>query len=136
MIFRRYGTAFQSVDLNFDSLALSEISFRRNHEESIPADEMESSFNTIASHELLAEAAGDVQDATEQCLLDRLEEQVKALAGALSEGEVLVVENDSGHDWPKTRQKTSNVLVEGENRLHFDYSMAPPLRVSVRRRRG
>jgi hypothetical protein len=45
-----------------------------------------------------------------------------------------VVENDQGHDWPKTKQKTTNVIVEGENRLHFNYSVAPPLRISVRRR--
>ena len=136
MIFRRYGTSYHSVDLNFDSLALNEIGFRRSHHESIPAEELESSFETVSSHELVAAAEGDVQDATEQVLLDRLESKVKALADGLGEGEILVVENGSGHDWPKTRQKTSNVIVEGENRLHFEYTMAPALRVTVRRRRG
>ena len=29
---------------------------------------------------------------------------------------------------------TSNVVVEGENRLHFHYGVAPPIRVTVRRR--
>jgi len=133
MIFRRYGTAYQSVDVNFDSLALNEIAFRRNREESVPVEEMDG-FETLATHELVAEAEGEVQDATEQAMLELLEARLSEVRGALGEGEVLVVENDQGHDWPKTRQKTSNVVVEGENRLHFHYTVAPPLRVTVRRR--
>jgi len=134
MIFRRYGTAYQSVDLNFDSLALNEVAFRRNREESLPADDVDTLFVTLATHELTAEAEGDVQDHTEDVLLRKLEVQMEELRAALGDGEILVVENDQGHDWPKTKQKTSNVIVEGENRLHFQYTMAPPLRVSVRRR--
>lgn len=136
MILRRYGNAFHSVDINFDSLALNEVAFRRNRETSIPAQEVESSFSTVSTHELEAEADGDVQDATEQVLLDRLEAQIAELLTGLGEGEVLVVENEQGHDWPKTRQKTSNVIVDGENRLRFHYTVAPPLRMSVRRPRG
>ena len=134
MIFRRYGTAYQSVDLNFDSLALNEIAFRRNREESIPADGFDDAYDTLAKHELVAEAEGDVQDETEGVLLERLEAQVDELLAALGDGEILVVENEQGHDWPKTKQKTSNVIVDGENRLHFHYGVAPPLRVTVRRR--
>jgi hypothetical protein len=136
MIFRRYGSSYQSVHTNFDSLALNEIAFRRNREESIAVEEMESGFETVASHELVAEAEGDVQDHTEQELLDKLEARLSDLREALGSSEVLVVENDQGGDWPKTRQKTSNVIVEGENRLRFHYSVAPPLRVTVRRRKG
>lgn len=134
MIFRRYGSSYQSVDLNFDSLALNEIAFRRNREESIPAEDFDDAFETVATHELVAEAEGDVQDETETVLLQRLEDKIAELRAALGAGEVLVVENEQGHDWPKTKQKTSNVVVEGENRLHFDYSVAPPLRITVRRR--
>lgn len=134
MIFRRYGTAYQSVDLNFDSLALNEISFRRNREEAIPADDFDASCPELAMHELVAEAEGDVQDHTEEVLLQRLEARIEELRTALGDGEILVVENEQGHDWPKTKQKTTNVVVEGENRLHFHYSVAPPLRISVRRR--
>jgi hypothetical protein len=134
MIFRRYGTSYQSVDVNFDSLALNEISFRRNREEAIPADGFDAEYEGLATHELVAEAEGDVQDETEALLLGRLEAQLEEILGALGEDEILVVENDQGHDWPKTKQKTSNVVVEGENRLHFRYSVAPPLRVTVRRR--
>jgi hypothetical protein len=136
MIFRRYGASYHSVDTNFDSLALNEIAFRRNREESIAADDMESAFDVVASHELVAEAAGDVQDHTEQELLRKLEAKLSALREQAGDLGVLVVENEQGNDWPKTRQKTSNVIVEGENRLHFDYSVAPPLRVTIRRRKG
>jgi hypothetical protein len=136
MIFRRYGLSYHSVDTNFDSLALNEIAFRRDREESISVDDFESGFETLASHDLVAEAEGDVQDHTEQVLLDRLKAQLQELGKDLGDSAVLVVENEQGNDWPKTRQKTSNVVVEGENRLHFHYSVAPPLRVTVRRRRG
>jgi hypothetical protein len=136
MIFRRYGAAYHSVDTNFDSLALNEIAFRRNREESIPVEELESRFETVSVHELVAEAEGDVQDHTERQLLDDLESQLRALGDGADDSVVLVVENEQGHDWPKTRQKTSNVVVEGENRLRFHYSVAPPLRVTVRRRPG
>lgn len=134
MIFRRYGTAYQSVDTNFDSLALNEIAFRRNREESIPAEGFEETFAVVATHELVAEADGDVQDHTEAVLLERLQEQLDELVAGLADWEILVVENEQGHDWPKTKQKTSNVIVDGENKLHFRYTMAPPLRVTVRRR--
>ncbi|HET9948422.1 MAG TPA: hypothetical protein VFQ22_05850 [Longimicrobiales bacterium] len=133
MIFRRYGASYHSVDLAFDSKALNEIAFRRNRRESVAADEMER-FGTVSSHELVAEAEGDVQDHTEGVLLERLAGQVLELERSLADGEVLVVENDQGHDWPKTRQKTANVIVDGENRLRFHYSIAPPLRLTVRRR--
>ena len=136
MIFRRYGSSYHSVDTNFDSLALNEIAFRRNREESIAVDEMEASFETVSSHDLEAEAEGDVQDHTEQELLNQLEAKLTALRGEAGDLDVLVVENEQGHDWPKTRQKTSNVIVEGENRLRFHYSVAPPLRVTIRRRKG
>jgi hypothetical protein len=133
MIFRRYGTAYHSVDQNFDSKALNEIGFRRNHEESIPAEGFDQAYQTLASHELVAEAEGNEQDRTEAVLLERLASQLDELHDALGEGEILVVENDQGHDWPKTKQTMSNVIVEGENRLHFRYAMSPALRVTVRR---
>jgi hypothetical protein len=136
MILRRYGTTFESVNVSFDSLALNEVSFRRNRETSIPVEEFESSFETLSTHELVAEADGNVQDETEQVLLDRLSAQIDELLQGLADGDALVVENEQGHDWPKTRQKTENVIVDGQNRLHFHYTVAPPLRISVRRRKS
>ncbi len=136
MIFRRYGTAYQSVDINFDSLALNEIAFRRNREESIPVEELDAGYDITATHELVAEAEGDVQDHTEQALLDELARQLNSLADRAVASEILVVENDQGHDWPKTKQKTTNVIVEGENKLRFHYGVAPALRVTVRRKKA
>ncbi len=136
MIFRKYGTSYQSVETNFDSKALNEVSFRRDRVESFPADELEARYEHRSVHELVAEAEGAVQDETEQLLLERLEEQLRELEGGLESGEVLVVENEPGHDHPKTRQKISNVVEEGENRLRFQYTIAPPLRVSVHRPRS
>ena len=133
MLLRRYGTSYQSVDLNFDSKALNEVGFRRNHEYSIAVEDFDGSYTLGATHELQAEAEGDVQDHTEQQLLDRLQEQIEALLAGLSDGEVLVFENGQGHDYPKTRQQTANVIVEGENRLHFTYTIAPLLRMAVYR---
>ena len=134
MIFRRYGNAYHSVELNFDSKALNEIGFRRDRTDSIPAEDFEG-FTKGATHELVAEAEGSVQDETERVLLDRLAEQVFAIDRNLGEGHILVVDNDQGNDWPKTKQKTTNVIVGGENRLHFHYTMGPPLRATVWRRK-
>jgi hypothetical protein len=135
MIFRRYGNAYQSVELNFDSKALNEIGFRRDRVDSIPADDF-ASFTKVGTHELSAEAEGEVQDATERVLLDRLAEQLLAIDRALGDGELLVVDNDQGNDWPKTKQRTSNIIVQGENRLFFHYTMGPALRATVWRRPG
>ena len=135
MIFRRYGSAYHSVEMNFDSKALNEIGFRRDQLESIPVDDFEAYAN-VGTRELVAEAEGSVQDQTESVLLDRLADQIRALDRGLGAGELLVVDNEQGNDWPKTRQKTSNVVVEGENRLQFHYTMAPAMRVTVWRRTG
>ena len=136
MILRRYGTSYQSVDLNFDSKALNEVGFRRNRERSIAVDDFDGSYAHGSTHLLEAEAEGDVQDHTEQQLLDRLQEQIEALLAGLDDGGVLVIENEQGHDYPKTRQQTANVIIEGENRLRFTYTVAPPLRIAVYRPSG
>lgn len=131
MILKQYGTTFQSVELNFDSKALNEVGFRRDRKTSVAVDDFRHGYERVAVHELEAEAEGEVQDHTEQDLLDRLEEKVRALEAEVGDGHALVIENGDGHDYPKTRQKTSNVVVEGENRLRFHYSIAPALRLGV-----
>lgn len=131
MIVRRYGTTFQSVELNFDSRALTEIGFRRDRATSIPADEFESTYARTRVLELTATAEGDVQDEAEQAVLDDLGGQIQALVDGLSEGELLVIESEQGVDYPKTQQRKRNVIVDGENRLHFTSGVEPPLRVGV-----
>ena len=93
------------------------------------ADSFRLEYELVETREIVAEAEGDVQDQTEQQLLDKLERAVDALSSDLEEGEVLVIENEQGRDYPKTKQQTSNVIVDGENRLHFFYTIAPPLRI-------
>jgi len=132
MIVRRYGTSFESVEMDFDAKALNEITFRRNRKTSIPVEELES-FETVETVELSEEASGDVQAHTEQAMLDKLSARIEQLLASLDGGALLVVENEPGHDYPKPRQTTKNVVVGGENRLYFEYTMAPPLRISIRR---
>ena len=69
-------------------------------------------------------------------MLDGLGEKVDALLAGVAEGGIVVVENESGHDHPKPRQEIKNVIVEGENRLHFVYKMAPNARFGLYRLRG
>ena len=136
MILRRYGTSFQSVDLNFDSKALTEIGFRRNQERSEPAEEFAAEWEKLRGHELVATGEGQVQAEVEQQLLEDLEGQIRKLEGALGPGEVLVIESEQGTDYPKTRTQTRTIVVEGENKFHFTTTVHPPLRVGVYRKRA
>lgn len=129
MILRRYGSHVHSVDLNFDSKALTEIGFRRDHGFSIPTSEFEERYGLVQSHEVTALSEGPVHDEAEQALLRDMESQVRALEAGLGEGEVLLVQSEQGVDYPKTRTEQKNLLVEGENRLYFYVRVEPPLRV-------
>ena len=136
MILKRYGTSYQSVDINFDAKALNEVGFRRNQGRTIHVDGFVDEHSLMEMVELTADADGYVQNETEQLLLDRLRAKIEELVARLPEGGVLVVENESGHDYPKTRQQTKNVVEKGENRLYFEYSMKPALRVASYRLGG
>ncbi|MGD2068109.1 MAG: hypothetical protein PVI57_05445 [Gemmatimonadota bacterium] len=135
MIFKRYGDAYHSVEANFDSNAMSEVSFRRNRKETIHAEELEA-WERIDAHELSARAEGDVHGEVEQTMLDDLLAQLEAIVSGLGEGELVVIESEAGRDWPRTRQTQKNVVVEGENRLYFHVHVEPPLRVAVHRKDG
>jgi len=135
MILRRYGSSYQSVVPNFEAKALNEVGFRRDHESSIPVEDFGTGYEVIDRHELSATGEGDVQNEAEQSLLDDLLEQVESLESDLGDNEVLVVESEQAKDWPKTRQKQENVIVEGENRLYFHVRVDPPLRIGVYRMR-
>jgi hypothetical protein len=129
MILRRYGRSMQSVEPNFDSKALTEVGFRRDHASSIPVEEFEAEYRQVDTHELSARTEGGVHDEVESALLADLVGQLEALEGALGEAEVLVLLNEQGVDYPKTRSEQKNVIVEGENRLYFYVSVDPPLRI-------
>lgn len=136
MIVRRYGSSVQSVELNFDSRAMTEIGFRRDQEWSVPTEEFEAGWERVEDYELEARAEGDVQDEAEQALLKQLEDRIRGIEEGLAEGELIRVESEQGKDYPKTRHQTRTVVVEGENRLHFQAWVEPPLRLARYRRRG
>jgi len=135
MILRRYGSNVQSVEPNFDSKAISEVGFRRNQEFSVEAETFLSSYEKLSEHSFSAQAEGDVQDQVESAMLDDLLAQLNALHEGLEEGQVLFVESEKGKDYPRTRTRQKNVVVEGENRLYFFSSVDPALRVGVYRAR-
>ncbi len=125
----------QSVETNFDSKAFTEIGFRRDHAYSSPVDDFSDDHERISEHLLEAESEGDVQDEVESAMLERLLDQLLSLDGELAENEFVVVESEPGQDYPKTRTRQKNVVVEGENRLYFYSSVSPPLKVAVFRAR-
>ncbi len=130
MILRRYGKDVHSVETNFDSKALTEIAFTRDHQVSTPGDEFFQAHEKLSEHGLTAQAEGDVQDEVESVMLDDLLAQLSVLHESLEEGQVLC---EQGNDYPKTKTRQKNVVVEGENRLYFYSSIDPPLRVGVYR---
>lgn len=136
MILRRYGDSVHSVALDFDSKALTEIRFRRDHRRSEPAEAFLAGWRRVAAHDLDGHAEGFVQDEVEQVLLDQIEARLRALEQELGEHEALLVESESGVDYPKTHTHTANVIVEGENRLRFTSTLRPPLRVGVYHKTG
>jgi len=50
------------------------------------------------------------------------------------QGEVLLVESEQGSDYPKTRDEKKNVVVEGVNKLYFEWRVEPALRLGVFRK--
>jgi hypothetical protein len=131
MIFRKYGATLHSVEPNFDARAMNEIGFRKNGEQEQPFAEFEQKYERTAGHELTAEAGGAVQNDAEEAVLKQIREQLDAIVNSLSGGAVLLIESEMGKDYPKMREKVSNVLVGNENRLHFDRTIDPPLRIGV-----
>jgi hypothetical protein len=134
MILRRYGDSVQSVALDFDSKALTEIRFRRDHERSEPADRFVTDWRRVREHELGGTAEGFVQDEVEQVLLADIEARLRALEASLAADELLVVESEAGVDYPKTHTHQKTVTIDGENRFHFTSTLRPPLRVGIYRK--
>jgi hypothetical protein len=133
MILRRYGKDVHSVETNFYSKALTEIAFMRDHQVSTPGEEFFQAHEKLSEHGLTAQAEGDVQDEVESVMLDDLLAQLSALHESLEESQVLFIESEQGKDYPKTKTRQKNVVVEGENYLYFYSSIDPPLRVGVYR---
>ena len=135
MIAKRYGSKVHSVTPNFDSRAMNEIGFRRDNEWSEGADDFFDSFEKLETHELTAAAEGAVQSDAEEKLLETLEAQLEAVAKTVGDDAVLMIESEQGVDYPKTRHTQTNQVVGNENRLYFRFTVEPPLRVAVYRKR-
>lgn len=137
MIVRRYGSKVQSVVPNFDSRAMTEIGFVRTDELVIPAAEFDAEYERLDERSLVANSEGDVKVEAEQALLDDLVGQIEELRSGLEDGMVLMVESQPGRDYPKLRDHTTVRVVGGiENRLHFTWTVDPPLRLGIYRRRS
>ena len=133
MILRRYGNNVQSVETNFNSKALTEIAFMRDHQVSTLGEEFFKAHEKLSEHGLTAQAEGDVPDEVESVMLDDLLAQLSVLHESLEASQVLFIESEQGNDYPKTKTRQKNIVVEGENRLYFYSSIDPPLRVGVYR---
>ncbi|MGH7578218.1 MAG: hypothetical protein ACREM1_24270 [Longimicrobiales bacterium] len=131
MILRRYGKSIVSVAPNFNSRAMTEISFTRTGETAVPADEFEAGHERVAGHVLTARAAGEIQGEVEDHVLSELQHQLEALEREAGNGTVLLIENQPGMDQAKTRGVQTTKVVAGANRMHFEYSIDPPLKVGV-----
>jgi hypothetical protein len=135
VIAKRYGSKIQSVKPNFDARAMNEIGFQRDNEWSIATDEFTESYEKVETHELAAAAEGDVQGEAEEKLLESLHEQLIAVANTVGDEGVLLIESEQGNDYPKTRHTQTSKVVGSENRLYFRFTVEPPLRVAVYRKR-
>ena len=130
MILRRYGSSYQSVEANFNPTAMTEVGFRRDRAFSISVDEFEAGYVQKDVRELTAKASAEVQGDAERAVLTQLESALGEAVAGLAEGDVLVVLNGKD-DHPKTRERRENVIVDGENRFHFNWWIDPPLKVAV-----
>lgn len=135
MILKRYGARLHSVQPDFDSRALTEIGFRRDRRLSVGADDFAEGYEAMETLELSADADGPVHDQAEQELLRNLEGALRRVEADAGEG-VVVIESAQGVDYPKTRDRKQNQIREGRNRLYFHWTVDPPLRVGIFRRRG
>ena len=135
MIFKKYGNSYHSVTPNFDSRAMTEIGFQKSGEQSLAVAEFEEQYERAEERELVADAEGDVQDEVEKKMLAALLEQLLELERTAGDA-VLVIQNEQGKDYPKTREKQTTKVVGNDNRLFFQRSIDPPLRVGVYRSRN
>ena len=131
MIYKRYGKSYHSVTPNFDSRAMTEVGFQKAGDQSYSVEEFEEKYEKQESRELVATAAGSVQDQAEREMLESLLTMLRAVETAAGTDGVVVIESEQGVDYPKTREKQTTLVVGNENKLHFERSIEPPLRVAI-----
>src|SRR5262245_38820251 len=131
MILRKYGTNVHSVVPHFDSSALNEIAFQKDDRLSMSWQEFSDKYEPVTRHELVAQAEGSVQQECEEQILKELRQQLDTIEVGLQNGQVLFIESEAGRDYPKMREKQQTIVVGMDNRLHFQRTVDPPLRVGV-----
>lgn len=136
MIARRFGSRIHQVTPNFDARAMTEISFLRGNALDDSAEEFLAGHERMEEHQLAATAQGEVQNDVEEAMLRDLQAQLEALADASQEGDVLLIENEPGKNYPKTHIRQRTLVIDGANRLQFDAEIDPPLLVARYRSRG
>jgi hypothetical protein len=114
---------------------MTEIGFVREGGLTMTAEEFAEMYERTEGKELRAEAAGDVQAVVEEQLLADLRRQLTEMESSLPAGSVILIENEAGVDHPKTRGRQTTIVVGNENRLAFEFTIDPPLRVGVYRSR-
>ncbi len=129
MILKKYGTTYQSVELNFDARAMTEIAFRRDREHSVSTDDFTATYSHVESRELTAESSGAVQDEAEVELLETLTAAIRAFEAELGPDEILLIESEKGVDYPKTTDAKKTLGQGTGSPLHFYWRVDPPLRV-------
>lgn len=136
MIAKKYGTKIHSVQPNFDARAMNEIGFTRDHDWSLDTNEFFETYEQVATHEFTAAAEGEVQGDAEESLLGSLQQQLVEVSREAADDGVVLVLNEQGVDYPKTRHTQTTRVVEGSNRLYFRFTVEPPLRVALYRKRS
>lgn len=136
MILRRYGNTIQSVTPNFDPRAMTEVSFTRSGELTINANEFAERYEREDGRELTASAEGDVQDEAEGAALEQLQRMLEQLDREAGDDRVILIENQPGKDQAKTRGVQTTRVVQGANRFYFEFSIDPPLKVGIYRRKS
>jgi hypothetical protein len=129
MLLLRRGAALSVVRPNFRATAITEITF-------LPASGVSGvvlpSIDALELAEIVTLAPvveGAVQTETETLLLEALLTGLEQLEAETPSGHVLVIENQPGVDWPRTRETRSEILDPMGNRLHFRWHVEPPLRI-------
>jgi len=135
MLFRKFGDLVHSVEPHFDSRAINEISFRRDRVESCTVHEFEERYEKVSVSLIGGETEGAVQSEAEAELIRAVDSDLRELLTSLREGEVLLVENQQGVDYPKLKDRKERVIMEGENRFYFHWRVDPQLRIGLHKRR-
>src|SRR5687768_473708 len=111
MITKRYGKKIETVTPDFNPAAMNEISCRRDNAWSEEVEAFNEAYERTGEQNLTASSEGDMQKDVESTLLSTLLGDLRALEAAQPEGSVLMVENESGVDYPRLHSTQRTIVV-------------------------